>query len=159
VLDEQSCDYSNETVLPDSGRVEPSSAALITPHDRARLTLDQFIAEVIYDGRFMNDFTMDPEFVAKELGVGITPEIVEEICGRSPSVVLAEVTEKMTRDYGERIISTPGPRPGEPQAWFVAVIAVAIICLGLKGDDSGDSPFTTINCKVLDESPNADQKE
>jgi hypothetical protein len=110
-------DGAAETVLP-------------VPATPNCVTLDQFVAEIIYDGRFIRDFTTDPELVAMRLGVGVAPEIFDQIRGRPSSAVLAEVTDVMTRECGQRMAIQPGDqRPPDPVAGIVVIGVIVIICV------------------------------
>jgi len=88
------------------------------------------VAEVIYDGRFIGDFTTNPELVAERLGIAVAPEILEQIRGRQSSAVLAEVTDLMTRQCGQRMAVQPSDqRPPEPVAGIVVIGVIVIICV------------------------------
>ncbi len=112
-------------------------------------TVEDFVAHVIYDGRFLKTFTVDPQGVAAQLGVIISPEVEETLGGRDRGQVLAEVTEKMTREYGQRSDAQgtiPDIHADFGISTVVVVGAIAIITIVIAGcsrtmvtDDSPDS--------------------
>jgi hypothetical protein len=109
-------------------------------------TIEDFVAHVIYDGRFIDRFTTETEHVAELLQVRLTPEVIEALRGRDRTQILAQTTEKMTRDYGEqKKVEAPAPEG----AYIVVVIVVTIVCVFI--------PFKPVRT-VEDTSPNADLK-
>ena len=87
--------------------------------------VEDFVAHVIYDGRFLENFTADPERVADALGIALAPELVVGLQGRDHGLVLSEVTEKMT----ERFSGSPEPSMPEPVSFPFIVVGVAIIAV------------------------------
>lgn len=121
-----------------------------------------FVARVIYDGRFLDCFTHDPVTVAKELGVTVLPEVVTKIQGAEPTALLAEVTEQMTREHAERVLNRPGcdhlvPSPVGGVGTEVAVGIVA--CTTVAGIATiVIDQVRAVETVVVDESPDADMK-
>ncbi len=58
-------------------------------------TKTDFIASVIYDGRFIDNFTKDPDSIAALLGTTLLPHISDEIRGRSGTELLIEATDQL----------------------------------------------------------------
>lgn len=117
------------------------------------LSVEEFVTHVIYDGRFLDTFSVEPEGVAELLGVEIVPDVVEDLRGRDPVQVLAETTARMSSDYGRRDVIGIGLPDvhadfGISTAVVVGAIAIAVIvCVA-----TGKTPVVT------DDSPNADSK-
>lgn len=115
--------------------------------------VEDFVAHVIYDGCFLESFSEDPEYVADRLGVGLDPGVAQALRGRDRGAVLAEVTEKLTREHAERTV-TSVTRPtiyadfGISTAVVVGAIAVGVIVVAVCG-------HTEI---VTDNSADADRK-
>jgi hypothetical protein len=117
------------------------------------LSVEEFVAQVIYDGRFLDTFTVEPQGVAELLGIEIVPDIVKDIRDRDPVQVLAETTARMTSEYGQRDVIGIGLPDvhadfGISATVVVGAIAIAIIvCVVVD-----HTPVVT------DDSPNADLK-
>lgn len=104
--------------------------------------VEDFVAHVIYDGRYLDSFTLEPDTVADHLGVILAPEVEQSLRGRDRSLVLAEITDRMTQTYGRvrdgrEIFASHGVA-------IVIGVVVPIVCLFLEvplpvDDPDGDS--------------------
>src|SRR6185437_2155233 len=102
-------DYMDTIFVEENATRGEELTAPPSPHDRTAAqperplctTVDMFVADVIYDGRFLDSFTTAPERVAEQLGIQPTPEVLEVLRGRDSRHVLSETTARMTRDYHE----------------------------------------------------------
>src|SRR5262245_35887960 len=94
---------SNDFVeLAEGSGASPKPTTVPTADRVTYGAIEDFVAHIIYDGRFLDCFTVNPEAVAEELGVNLTPEVVKALQGRDRGEVLAEVTGRMTHEHGER---------------------------------------------------------
>ena len=155
-----------DRVRGEAPAVEPgnSQPELQSPEtaDNVCRTSKDFVARVIYDGRFLDCFTHDPETVAKELGVTVLPEVVTEVRAAEPIALLAEVTEQMTREHGDRVLNRPGrehlvPSPVGGVGTEVAVGIVACTTVAATATIVIDQ-VRAVETVVVDESPDADLK-
>lgn len=115
-------------------------------------TVEDFVAHVIYDGRFLQDFTAEPEHVAMQLGITISSEVAAALRGRDRGEVLSEVTDRMTRDYGQRTVSGTIPDVRADFGISAIVVIGAIVVLVVVKICTAE---TTI---VTDESQDSGQK-
>lgn len=119
-------------------------------------TVEEFVARVIVDGRFLETFTVEPAAVARALRVDVAPEVLDDLCGQDPCEVLARTTPII----GEEIQVAPdGPVAA---AWIVGVVIGAAI-VGVVGvviyTAAGTAlPDAVCEVGVTDESPDADSK-
>lgn len=157
MFEEQDATYDTKT--PSLPRSDAGSAQGEAPTEKpVYLTVEEFVAHVIYDGRFLSTFTSEPEGVAELLGVALAPDVLEGVRDRNRIHLLAEATEKMTQEYGERKQITDPVLP-DIVADIGGTIVVAIVIGG------GAIAITAIVCiataqahVVEDHSSNADLK-
>ena len=64
-------------------------------------TQEEFVREVIYDGRHLSSFTENPELTAKCLGIGVQSTVIQQIKGKNPTLVLADAITWMTEKEAE----------------------------------------------------------
>ncbi len=94
-------------------------------------TVEEFVRHVIYDGRFLDNFTAEPEFTASLLGIGMTPEVAEQLRGRKPGKALADVTAGMTGNLDTKevgivalVLAAVAP------AVVPSIAAIAVVTIG-----------------------------
>jgi len=96
---------------------------------------DYFISKVIFDGRYLDTFTKQPDLVAKELGVTLDAAVAEELRNGDAYELLAETDNRLKERIGQAIldnklygVATPAMDMSTGAAIVVAgVIAIAVI--------------------------------
>jgi hypothetical protein len=111
-------------------------------------SVDEFVARVIYDGRFLAVFTDQPEMVAERLRIDLAPGIPDRLRGQNRQQILAETTSKLKQEYGELKKSTAEAPP------VAAAAGVAIVCIVWIAIHALTHPAYT----SIVEDPLADQK-
>ena len=136
------------------GSYEPSDYDVTRPVDMDSwpvcTTVQDFVRQVILDGRFLNVIIEKPDVAARGLKINLDKKVVEELRGKRLSEVLSTATSWMTEDLRERE-ATGYPVAPEGGIGIVA-IAVAVII------DRCAPPAGRIDHLCEDLSDDADQK-
>jgi len=121
-------------------------------------TKDQFVAQVIYDGRFLDSFTIEPATVAQKLGLEVAPDVLDAVHGEDPTALLADVTTKMTEEYTTRMAVTIGDGPHNLDPLLCAIPIFAAVAVGVVIATAAVGPYGWNSPHFHDGSPNADEK-
>jgi len=143
------------TIAPCKPEVPASTSTVETFSNSLPLTptyasIEDFVAHVIYDGRFLSTFTTDPDGVAESLGISITSDVSAVLRGRDRGLVLSEVTERMTREYSTKatLRHTPDVHADFGISGIVVIGAIAIIVV--VDVACGSTPIVTDNSAEFD---------
>jgi len=85
-------------------------------------SVDDFVMRVIYDGRFIDSFTIEPDTVAARLGLELAPEVAETVRGADPIEMLDRTNQTMTADLMVcQSVDVGGTAPEGPVARIVKI--------------------------------------
>ncbi len=114
-------------------------------------TQEDFVSRVIFDGRYLDTFTEQPELTAERIGVTINPAIADQMRGRDPMPILSATTSHMTE---ERAMQKTDALPYHPEMGYGLGAIVVMIVIDRTAEPACNCPVNP--CEDL--SDDADEK-
>lgn len=114
-------------------------------------TLEEFIAYVMYDGRYISDFTTDPHKVASALKLEVLEDILDGIQGCSSLTLLNHSAQKMKERMAETALEQQSDIVAGAPLIVVGIVVVIVL-------DRSAEPACQAGYGVEDMSVNAGSK-
>jgi len=119
--------------------------------------VDEFVMHVIYDGRFIDSFTIEPDTVAAKLGLELAPEVAETVRGADPIEMLDRTNQTMTSDL--MVCQSLDIGGGCPDVLSPRIVKVRYVIQGIQVAVSiVEIVKSETRVMVQDEAPDADGK-